>query len=259
MTSFKPPFADQFRSIAPYYDEVMASVPYTRWVRYLGKLLKRHDMAPQHILDVACGTGTVAFLLAEQGYQVTGIDLAPEMIAVAQQKATQTRTGTERVNFRIENATRLVLPEHYDLAISLFDSLNYILTTKGLHDAITCVWNALTPSGGFIFDLNSEYALRKNLFTQDNCWEDDAEIKHVWVARYNVRTRISHIDMEFYLSDGRSFREVHVERAHRHTDVLRFLTDTGFDVLATYDAYTLLPPGRRSERIFYVARKSSKV
>src|SRR5215472_3480825 len=39
------------------------------------------------LLDLACGTGTMAIRMAELGFQVTGVDIIPEMIAWASQKA----------------------------------------------------------------------------------------------------------------------------------------------------------------------------
>ena len=41
------------------------------------------------LLDLACGTGRMAIHMARQGYQVTGVDIVPEMIARAKQKATE--------------------------------------------------------------------------------------------------------------------------------------------------------------------------
>jgi len=246
-------FADQFDAIAPYYDEVMSVVPYRQWVQYLKKIFKRFGWKPKRILDLATGTGSVALLLAAEGYHVTGIDIAPRMIDMAREKAA--RQGVKNVAFLCQDATRLDVPGLFDAAVSLFDSLNYILTARALQQAFAGVYRHLKPGGSFIFDLNSEYALEKNLFSQDNLWDENAEVKHVWTAGYNKRTRMSTIDMQFYLPDGRTFREVHKERAHRHEDVKRFLAEAGFEFLDAYDAYSFLPAGRRSERIFYVVRK----
>ena len=246
-------FADQFDAIAPYYDEVMSVVPYRQWVAYVKKIFKRFGWKPRRILDLATGTGTVALLLAKEGYQVTGVDIAQRMIDIARLKAT--RSGEQKVAFLCQDATQLDMPGTFDAAISLFDSLNYILTARGLQQVFAGVYRHLNPGGSFIFDLNSEYALEKNLFSQDNLWDEDAEVKHVWTASYNPRTRMATVDMQFYLPDGRGFREVHKERAHRHADVVRFLTEAGFDFLDAYDAYSFLPAGKRSERIFYIARK----
>ena len=253
MTHHELQFAQQFGDLAPVYDEVMSVVPYRQWVQYLRRIMKRFGWKPRDILEIATGTGTVALLLAEEGYQVTGIDLSAPMIEVAQRKAAARGVGEAR--FFCQDATRLDFPPEFDLAVCLFDSLNYILTTRGLLDALAGVFRALRPGGGFIFDLNSEFALEHNLFSQDNFWDDDAAVKHLWTARYNPRTRMATVDMQFYLPDGRCFQEVHKERAHRHDDVIRFLRDTGFEFLDAFDAYSFLPVGLRSERIFYVARK----
>ncbi|HEY3378215.1 MAG TPA: hypothetical protein VGL77_12050, partial [Armatimonadota bacterium] len=69
------------------------------------------------------------------------------------------------------------------------------------------------------------------------------------------RTRMATVDMRFYLADGRAFQEIHKERAHRHTEVISFLEHAGFEFLDAFDAYSFLPCGSRSERIFYVARR----
>src|SRR5664279_440981 len=57
------------------------------WARKLGSPL----------LDLACGTGRMSLRLAAQGYQVTGVDLIPEMIAWARQKAAARSLSVEWV------------------------------------------------------------------------------------------------------------------------------------------------------------------
>jgi 2-polyprenyl-3-methyl-5-hydroxy-6-metoxy-1,4-benzoquinol methylase len=57
--------------------------------------------APARIADLGCGTGTVAVLLAEHGYDVTGVDLSPKMIDLARTKA---RSAGLSVLFEVGNA-----------------------------------------------------------------------------------------------------------------------------------------------------------
>ncbi len=71
---------------------------------------------PLQVLDVGCGTGFLSLLLAEQGHQVVGIDLAPEMLARARAKAEATGlTAT----FRPGDAESLDDPDgRYDLIVA---------------------------------------------------------------------------------------------------------------------------------------------
>jgi 2-polyprenyl-3-methyl-5-hydroxy-6-metoxy-1,4-benzoquinol methylase len=52
-----------------------------------GRLLTEHlPVPPADVLDLGCGTGTLTVLLAEAGYRVHGVDLAPKMVAAARTK-----------------------------------------------------------------------------------------------------------------------------------------------------------------------------
>lgn len=57
-------------------------------------LLERLPAPPARILDVGCGTGTLAVLLAQEGFRVDGVDFSPEMIQLAEKKAAGVRGVT---------------------------------------------------------------------------------------------------------------------------------------------------------------------
>jgi ubiquinone/menaquinone biosynthesis C-methylase UbiE len=87
-------------------------------------LLQTADLQPgERVLDVACGTGLIARLAAEQvgsSGSVTGIDVAPDMIDVA--KATPSPGGAP-IEWRVGDATSLSLPD---------DSYEVVLCQMGL-------------------------------------------------------------------------------------------------------------------------------
>src|SRR5690242_20175819 len=130
----------------------MHNVPYDEWIVYLNKLLDERKARPRHVLDLACGTGNVSERLAQEGYEVTGVDLAPGMIAEARRKAAERGLA---ITYEVQDAAELDMPgRRFDLCISLFDSLNYITDPAQLARAMSRVAAHLTRNGLFIFDLN---------------------------------------------------------------------------------------------------------
>src|SRR5512138_1118033 len=78
-----------FATIADRYDLITVLLSYgqdRRWKRRLARLAA--PLAGRRALDLASGTGDIAFLLAEAGADVTALDLTPRMIelAVAKQR-----------------------------------------------------------------------------------------------------------------------------------------------------------------------------
>lgn len=245
-----------FVAVAPLYDELMTGVPYTNWVRYLGELLTLRNAHPRKVLDLACGTGNVSELLFAEGYTVTGVDIAPGMIAEAKRKAA---AQDFPIDYFVQDAAELDLPgRRFDLCVSLFDSLNYILQPERLAMAIERVAAHLTHNGLFIFDLNSEFALRNNFFDQSNR-NTDERLRYNWVSDYFPETRLCRVRMQFWYHEDngseRAFEETHWQYAYRSDEILTMLEAAGFEDLVTYQAYTLRPPTRTADRIFYVARK----
>jgi SAM-dependent methyltransferase len=255
-----PPSPDDeaaFVAIAPLYDTLMHGVPYGRWVLYLSELLTERSAHPlSRILDLACGTGNVSELLAEKGYAVTGVDIAPGMIAEAKRKAEARRLS---ITYVVQDAAELDLPgEHFDLCISLFDSLNYIIDPLRLTAAMRRVAAHLVPGGLFIFDLNTEFALKNRFFDQDNL-NSDERLRYDWDSEYFPDTRLCRVRMRFWYREesgqDRAFEEVHWQYAYRADEIREMLEASGFEEIALYAAYTLRHPNRATDRIFYVARR----
>ncbi|MCA1595126.1 MAG: class I SAM-dependent methyltransferase, partial [Chloroflexi bacterium] len=160
--------APSFTRIAPYYDDLMQDVPYAIWLEFILSLAARHDARPRRILDLACGTGTVSQMLAVRGYEVVGIDGSEPMLEQARRKASLCRAPLEFLQGDLRD---FEAPGHFDLVICLYDSLNNILEPEGVQQAFDAVQRSLVPGGLFIFDVNTEYAFRANLFTQENTRE----------------------------------------------------------------------------------------
>src|SRR5689334_8476118 len=91
------------------YDTLMSDVPYDSWITYLDKYLPQKNI---RVLDLACGTGTITEKLLVQGYNVTGVDLSEEMLAVAAEKLS--RQG-HHIPLFAQNMAELDLGETFDV------------------------------------------------------------------------------------------------------------------------------------------------
>ena len=244
---------DQFTDLAPHYDELMDIVPYDAWADYVFLLFQVAQHDPQKLLDCACGTGNVSFELAKSGVEITGVDIAPAMIEVARAKNLKLNGN---LRFLEADLTDFDLGEKFDSATCLYDSLNYITDPQKLQNAFICIAKHLENGGIFVFDMNSDWALKTDLFTQFN--RDPRKSLHYdWHAHFDAATRITTVEMRFSQtqSDGttRQFVETHRERAYELSEIELMLESAGFDLLKTYDAYTINPPHDQSERWFFVA------
>jgi len=155
--------APEFSLLPRYYDTLMGDVPYRMWVNYIVDLLRRLDSTFRfrRVLELACGTGTVALEFARKGCYIVGVDLMEGMVEVALEKA-QKMGLTKRARFYAQDIAELHLPDEppFDLALCLFDSLNYITDPTKLAQVFVRTFAHVRAGGYFVFDLNSEFALR---------------------------------------------------------------------------------------------------
>lgn len=251
-----PDEATQFGDLAPHYDELMDVVPYNAWVDYIELLLSLYSHEPQRVLDCACGTGNVSFEMALRGWHIVGVDISVPMIEVAQQKVRETLIASD-LTFYADDLTTFDLGEKFDTVTCLYDSLNYILEPEKLQAAFEHIRAHTEDYGLFIFDMNSDWAFEADLFTQRNM-DARRDLNYDWTANYDADSRICNVQMTFRRKDENgateNFYETHRERAYTLSEVKTLLANSGWKLLRSFDAYTLNPPHKNSERWYFVAR-----
>jgi SAM-dependent methyltransferase len=99
------------------------------------------------VLDIACGTGRLAFPLAHAGYEVTGIDLSEGMLARARKKAAGDAAVRERLRFVAADMTSFELGQEFGLAIIAFRSFQMLLTPEAERSCLETVIRHLRPGG----------------------------------------------------------------------------------------------------------------
>ena len=121
-----------------------------RWMREI------HAQLPEEknlkILDVGCGAGFFSILLAKEGYQVTGIDLTPDMIKNARLLAEEEKVSCE---FQVMDAEN---PEFPDETFDVVISRNLTWTLPHVQHAYQ-EWIRVLKKGGILLNFDANYGI----------------------------------------------------------------------------------------------------
>lgn len=215
-----------YEALAGAYDELTVDVEYRRRADYLERLFRKSAVPVRTVLDLACGTGTLACLLARRGYAVVATDGSEEMLTQAQRKA----EGLEHPPLFVhQSMPRLRLAEPVDAAVSTLDSLNYLTRAVDVRQTFHRVYQALRPGGAFVFDVNSLYKFRR---MDGQVWLDETEdVYCVWRTEFSEKTRICTYWVDLFQRQGDHWRrsaEEHRERAWTEDELRLWLTEAGF-------------------------------
>jgi SAM-dependent methyltransferase len=243
--------ARPYEGLASIYDYVMRHVDYVHWANHVHSLLRRHGGDPHHLLELACGTGSVACALAAQGCAVTGYDISEEMICVAREKA---HAQGDLLRFHVGDLRDLGEIGPFDGAICLYDSFNYLLSLADVALALGQVHDVLSPGAVFIFDVCTE---RNSVdhFGDVRDTERGPGFVYSRHSYYDADERLQFNTFNIRLEDGSRRQEKHVQRIYLHDDLVACIDASPFDLLEALDGFTQRRGSEESDRVHFVLRR----
>ena len=240
-----------YNRFAYIYDVFMSDEPYDTWADRINGLISKYTPDCQSILDLGCGTGVMTRLLRDRGYNMTGLDLSPDMLAVA-------ASYDDDILYINQDMCELELPYTFDCMISAYDSINYLTASEDILSCFQRVFEYLEPGGLFIFDFhNVGYyaAIGESVIAENR----DAG-SFIWENYYDPDTHINEYDLTLYIldEDGRYTRseETHVQRGYSLEEMTEALLDAGFEILEYSDTDTDSEPDENTGRIRITTRKA---
>lgn len=242
-----------YGGFARVYDLFMDEIPYQEWCDYLFGLLEREGVSCGTVVDLACGTGEIAWRLRRRGYDIIGVDMSQEMLEIASQKC------PSDVLLLHQDMRELELHVPVEGIVCLCDGMNYMTSEEELARVFARVASSLVEGGVFIFDMKTEYFYREILgdcILADN--REDAS--YIWDNAYDRDSGINTYLLTLYelADDDRNLflrtDELHRQRAYSPEQVRVLLEDSGFRLAGIYEALTEQYPGEESQRIYFVAK-----
>lgn len=143
-----------FGNYARYYDLLYHDKDYVGEAQFIQRLMRSHAPHARDILELGCGTGHHAVLLAKEGYQLHGVDLSSEMLQQANDRRLQLPPElSAKLQFSQGDLRNVRLDRTFDVVISLFHVISYQTTNADLQAAFATAKQHLNPGGIFIFDV----------------------------------------------------------------------------------------------------------
>ncbi len=264
---------EAYTDFAMVYDTFMDETPYEQWCEFLMELFRKYgaqkddtrqenravmDNLRQErntVLDLGCGTGTLTELLARRGYDMIGVDLSEEMLRIAVDK--REKSGLD-ILYLCQDMRELELYGTVGAAVSVCDSVNYLLEEDDVVQTFRLVNNYLYPEGLFIFDFNTIYKYAE-IIGDTTIAEDREECSFIWENTYYEEERINEYDLTIFVREEgdryRRFQETHLQRGYSLKEMRCMVEAAGLLFVDAIDADTHREVTQESERIYIVARK----
>ncbi len=242
---------------AQHYDRLMSDVDYEARADYLLAALDREGISPELLLDLGCGTGSLSLSLARRGISVIGVDVSPDMLMLARDKAA--RAGAD-ILFLEQDMRRLDLFGTVSGAVCAMDGINHLAGQEDVRSTLERLHLFIQPGGLFVFDVNTEYKHRSVLADNSFVYEDEQrDVVCVWRNCWDEELGTTDIMLDFF--EGRQdgwyerYSEDFTERYYSAETLRKLLTQTGFALLGVYDDLSPLPPGPQCQRMTLIAKR----
>jgi len=207
------------------------------------------ELGARRVLDVGCGTGTFACLLARRGIDVVGVDPAGASLDVA-----RTKPGADRVRWLHGDATSLP-PLRVDLATMTANVAQVFLTDDAWATTLQGIGSALVPGGHLVFETRDPARRAWEGWTREatatrvdvpdvgpvESWTDLTDVSLPFVSFHDTTV----------LPDGTALHSDSTLRFREREEIEATLVACGFEVVDVRDA-----PDRPGREWVFVARRA---
>ncbi len=211
------------------------------------------DLGATTIVDLGCGTGVITCELARLGYDVIGVDPAPEMLKIA-----RLRPHANEVTWVEGDAHRLG-PREADLAMMTGHVAQFFISDASWYSTLGALHAALRPGGHLTFESRNPAVREWDGWTPENrriVRDPTAGVIERWPEVHEVRGGVvSYTIHNRFLATGEDVLAPTRIRFRTQDELTRSLADAGFTVEHVYGEWDRRPVSALTREQIYVASR----
>ncbi len=237
-----------YTNLAEWFEYLNDDCDYENWSQYLISKLKNYPLSVG--LDVGCGGGWFTRAFARAGYQMTGLDISPQMLDYAQNKALKEGVRGE---YLLGDIATKKMPRRFDFVTAINDCINYIPKTK-INSAVKNIAGALKKGGIFLFDISSKRKFEKKIANTVSV-DDRENITYFSFNKVEGDRAVMEVSLFIKRQDGAFDRkdETHIQYIYDEAEIIQALENNAFSVVLIEGH--LGEDKTQSDRLCFLAKK----
>jgi SAM-dependent methyltransferase len=204
------------------------------------------------ILDLCCGHGRHSVLFARRGFEVTGLDLNPAYLELAQESA---RTCNVRLKTIAADMRQIPFLDQFDAIVNMYSSFGYFESEAEDLNVLESASKAIRPGGRLMLDmLNREWAVANYI---QNDWHSGGD-GTLYAERRELDLACSRMHVTFTIigpHGGRRDSIGHHIRIYTLTETTRLLQQVGLNLTGVFGGFDAEPYAIGTRRMIVVAQK----
>lgn len=248
---------NEYDLIAPFYD-----VEHAHFLEDLDLYRDYATLCSGPILELACGSGRLLVPLAREGYTLTGVDTAEQMLTLARH-ALQEAGVVEQVTLVQQDICTLNLSRKFSLAFIALGSFAHLTSRKAQQQALAALRLHIPTGGTLIVDISNADArymegLSGQLLVQGTWRREDGTVLTHMVSPAAAETthllELTHF-YDQHVQGGPVNRTVITTHLYlfERNELELLLEQAGFVVKDVYGDYELGPALLESKRMIFIA------
>lgn len=250
-----------FNNYCELYDLLYNDKDYAKEVDYVVKKFAQNNIVSKKILEYGSGTGLHGCLLAEKGYEITGIEISPQMYQKAKTYI-QKRKLEQKFSVLCDDISKFKTKEKFGAIISLFHVMSYLTDNTVLKNTIENASYHIEKGGLFIFDV--WYAPCVLTLKPQNKLKvvENKKYKIYRITEPKSRHSENIVDVKFNLivydktAKTTSFvEEVHSMRYFSIPEIALLAEQNSFDIIKVEEFLTENEPSEKTWGVCFILRK----